>query len=405
MVGMADELVFAVGIEDTFIPQRSAGRRALDEYELTGHYDRWRTDLAMAQQTGATAIRYGLPWYRVNPEAGRFDWSWSDQVIDEMLRLGLDPIIDLMHYGCPQWLDGEFANPDYPTAVAEYAHAAASRYGDRVSQWTPMNEPLLNAIFCGLEGRWPPNHVGDDRFVRLVSQLATGIVRTQEVLHEVVPELRAVHVEASFRWEGHGGTPGHVEFLRERNWLVYDLLFGRVGEQHPLWRYLTSHGFEEADASFFREHVTEPDVMGVNYYPHLTTRSLSPDGTSRYVWSGTWGLDELLRGFHARYGKPLFLTETSVGGSVGLRTRWLHDSVDLVMELRSEGLPVLGYTWWPLFSLVDWDVRESGLPVDDHLVHMGLWDLRPDGDGDLERTPTSLVDEFRGLASQRGVRS
>lgn len=29
---------FAVGIEDTFIPQELPGQRRLDEYELTRHY-------------------------------------------------------------------------------------------------------------------------------------------------------------------------------------------------------------------------------------------------------------------------------------------------------------------------------------------------------------------------------
>lgn len=398
------DLVFAVGVEDTFIPQADPGRglRELDEYELTRHYDHWREDVARAARTGATAIRYGIPWYRVNPERGEFDWSWTDAVVDELLGVGLDPIVDLMHYGCPTWLDGEFSHPDYPALVAEYAAAAGARYGDRVSRWTPMNEPLLNAIFCGLEGRWPPGLTGDGGFVALLQQLARGIVETQQSLVETVPDLVSVHVEASFRWEGSEQLAGQLAFLRQRNWIVYDLLFGRVDDEHPLWGYLTEHGFDDGSADFFATHVTEPDVMGVNYYPNLTTRALTPDGTSRYVWSGTAGLEELLRGFYARYGKPLFVTETSVGGSIALRSSWLHESVALVERLRAEGLPVLGYTWWPLFSLVDWDVRESGLPPEEHLVHMGLWDLVPDPTGDLRRDPTPLVDQFRSLATEGG---
>ena len=60
-------LKFAVGIEDTFVPQSSPGRRALDLYELTGHYENWREDLDMAASSGASMIRYSVPWYRVNP--------------------------------------------------------------------------------------------------------------------------------------------------------------------------------------------------------------------------------------------------------------------------------------------------------------------------------------------------
>jgi beta-glucosidase len=105
-------LKFAVGIEDTFIPQTYPGRRALDEYELTGHYERWREDLDLAASTGAEMIRYGIPWYRVNPSPDGWDWSWTDRVFDHMLSLGLTPIVDFMHYGCPLWLEREFVKPD-----------------------------------------------------------------------------------------------------------------------------------------------------------------------------------------------------------------------------------------------------------------------------------------------------
>ncbi|PZR63246.1 MAG: hypothetical protein DLM71_04865 [Chloroflexi bacterium] len=65
---------WAVGIEDTFIGQPSGRRRrVLDEYELIGHYRRWRSDLDLIASLGVRSIRYGVPWYRVNPDPGRFD--------------------------------------------------------------------------------------------------------------------------------------------------------------------------------------------------------------------------------------------------------------------------------------------------------------------------------------------
>ena len=62
---------------------RGGGRR-LDEYELTGHQEQWREDLDRVRATGASAIRYGLPWYRVNPAPGRFDWAWADEVLGHL---------------------------------------------------------------------------------------------------------------------------------------------------------------------------------------------------------------------------------------------------------------------------------------------------------------------------------
>jgi beta-glucosidase/6-phospho-beta-glucosidase/beta-galactosidase len=393
-------LKFAVGIEDTFVPQASPGLRPLDEYELSGHYDRWREDLDLAAASGASMIRYGIPWYRVNPAPDEWDWSWTDRVIDYLISLGLIPIIDLMHYGCPLWLEREFANPDYPRRVAEYAARFAERYGEAVRFYTPMNEPLLNAMYCGEDGRWPPALTGDDGFVDLARQLARGIVQTQRAVTETADDPIFVHVEATFRYMDNPRHAERIEFLRQRSWLIYDLLFGRVDADHHLHDYLTRNGFSDEDFTFFREHLTEPDVLGINYYPHMITTEFLPDGKRRSVWSGTEGMDELVRGFHARYGKPIFWTETSVPGTVEVRLRWLQDSLELVQRLRSGGLPVVGYTWWPLFSLLDWAYREGERPPEDYLRHMGMYDLELDGRGNFLRTETPMVGAFRAVTER-----
>ena len=391
-------LVFAVGIEDTFIGQESSGLRRLDEYELTDHYGRWEEDIRLAARSGATAIRYGIPWYRVNPEPNVWDWEWVDRVMDRMLSSGLHPIVDLMHYGCPLWLEREFDSNDYPQAVAAYGEAAAARYGDRVRMWTPMNEPLLTALFCGLEGRWPPALTHDRGFVRIAGQVARGVVETQDAIAAVAPESVFVHVEATFRYSGTPVDQEQAFILEERNWLICDLLVGRVDHTHPLWEYLARWGFEEGQAEYHLANTAVPDILGINYYPHLTTRALCPDGTSRYDWSGTEGFEELAQKFYARYRLPLFWTESSVAGSVEARLEWLDESVALVERLRQEGIPLVGYTWWPLFSLVDWGYRENGRPPGELLVHMGLVDLT----SRMERVETSVLEAFRREAEGRG---
>ena len=393
-------LRLAVGVEDTFVPQEQPGRRRLDEYELTQHYHLWHEDLGHAAATGADMIRWGVPWYLLEPSPGRFRWDWLDRVVDRLDELGLTCIVDLMHYGTPLWLDNQFLNAAYPERVAAYAARVADRYRGRLQVWTPLNEPMINAIYCGERGTWPPYLTGHDGFVKVALQVARGIVRTQQAIAEVQPEASFVHVEASFRYTGEW-FPFDLELVSRRRFLVLDLLTGRVDDGHELAGYLTGHGVGDEDLAWFRERAVVPDVIGVNYYPGFTTSRFEPGSAEPIpVEAGTAGLEEVLRDFQGRYGRPVFLTETSRAGTVEERRAWLHDSLGLVGRLRQQGFPLVGYTWWPLFALVDWKYRETTDPVERWLLPMGLLELEPDGAGVLRRVPTGLVAEFGRLAEQ-----
>ena len=396
------KLAFAVGIEDTFVPQEALGRRALDEYELTQHYEQWAQDLELARNTGAGLIRYGLPWYLINPEPGKFVWDWTDRVVDRLEELGLEAIVDLMHYGTPRWLDNQFINSGYPSAVAEYAGRVAERYRGRLNLYTPLNEPLINAIFCGEDGRWPPYLTGHDGFVKLVRAVALGIVETQRAIKQATSDNAvSVHVEATFRFTGRTELAREeVVFLRERCFLVEDLLTGRVDEGHALTDYLRRHGFSDNDLGWFQENTAFPDVMGINYYPHLSTVEYTeeePSHPKRRTDGGTEGLEEVVRAFAERYDRPVFVTETSTSGTGEERSDWCEASVSACRKLVTEGVPLVGYTWWPLFDLVDWDYRESLAPVEDFLMPMGLYDLVPDAAGRLKRVPTPALETFRKM--------
>jgi len=395
-------LHFAVGIEDTFVPQEGIGRRKLDEYELTQHYQHWKEDLSRAADAGADTVRWGIPWYLVEPAPGRFRWEWTDRVVGHLGSLGLRCVVDLMHYGTPLWLDNEFLNHRYPEAVAAYAAAAAERYRGALDCWTPLNEPLINAIYCGEKGTWPPYLRGEDGFVKILTQLGKGIVMTQRRVAEIQPEATFVHVDAGFRWSGAWPT-GERAHLEERRFLGLDLVMGRVTERHPLRGHLIAHGLTEQDLAWFTGQAVTPDVIGVNYYPAFTTVHRDADGALTPQEAGTQGLVDLLDAYASRYGLPLFLTETSRGGTVEERLAWLEESVATAVRLRAEGMPLVGYTWFPFFALVDWLYRESTEPVDRWLVQMGLYDLVRDADSTLLRAPTALVDRFRALAAEHGT--
>ncbi|WP_448073210.1 family 1 glycosylhydrolase [Georgenia yuyongxinii] len=385
-----------VGIEDTFIPQERPGGRALDEYDLTQHYHLWREDLRLAAHSGATLIRWGVPWYLVEPRAGTFDFSWLDEVMTELQHLGLRCVLDVMHYGTPLWLENSFLNPRYPELVARYAAAVAARYPGVVDDLTPLNEPMVNAIWCGRDGRWPPYLTGQHGLVTVLMRLALGMVATQRAVAAVRPEVAFVHVDAGFRWVGHGPDGLGVAEGNEWRFLALDLITGRVTESHPMHEYLVRHGASAADLAVLRRDAVTPDVVGVNYYPAFTTQAVDASGREAPVEAGTDGLVDLLRAYHDRYGLPLAITETSRSTpDVAEKCAWVDDLLDTVDTVRDEGLPVVAAFWFPLLDLYDWSYREGTRPADEYLMPFGLVDLVRGADRVLRRVPNAAFDRWR----------
>lgn len=428
-------LTWALGIEDTCVYPVDPRRTPLDEHVLTDHHVRWRSDLDLAAELGATALRYGVSWPRVHTAPGKFDWDTLDQVVAHAVDgLGLTLVADLVHYGAPAWLSDSFADDGYPAAIEEFAGAIASRYRGRITHFTPLNEPVTTASFCGLRGVWPPARTGWDGWVSVVMPIALGLVRATVAIRQAQPDARIVHVEAAtnIRTED-PDLDDHARLLTGVGWLPTDLMLGRVDPSHPMHEWLLAHGAREADLAWLVAHGTSPDIMGVNYYPDLTPRQLvSVEGQVLQVSydRGARGLREALEDFHTRYGLPLAVTETSVEGDDAARTRWLRESVDAVRCLSDEGVDVRGYTWWPMFDFVDWSWAAGGANVEEFAVaqprpdgsleiapapplgdpadgktaflrRMGVVRLEERPDGNLERHPTEAAHLFASEASPR----
>lgn len=391
---------WATGIENTFIPHVRPRLRALDEYELTQHYKLWESDIDLVAQTGVQVVRWGIPWHRVQPAPDQWDWEWTDRALETLvLAKGITPILDLMHYGTPMWLDNSFINSHYPERVAEYAAAVVARYKSLVRYYTPLNEPMVNASMCGSKAEWPPYLSGDDGYVKLALALAKGIALTTQAIKAEQPEAVTVQVEALWHaFTKDDSLKARATLHNARQFLCFDLATGRVDEDHVLVNYLRTHGATDIDFDWFHKNAVTFDIFGANFYPWsygpLKVRS---DGSSRTLTKRTSGrkIEVVLREAWERYHMPIMVTETSSKGDITRRARWMDETLDSVGSLRTEGIPVLGYTWFPLFTMVDWAYRKGRHAIDKYLMHLGLYDSVFDSQGVLQRQTTPLVKHYQ----------
>lgn len=393
--------IWAVGLEDTFIGQTARGERPLDEFELTQHYRFWREDLDRVRESGAGMIRYGIPWYKVEPAEGEFDWSWVDQVMDYFDKhRELVPIVDLMHYGTPLWMRHEFMNARYPERVAAYAKAFAERYKGVVQYFTPLNEPFINAEWCGWSGTWPPYLKGLLGFALLMNQLCKGIVLTVQGVREAVPDAVMVHVEAAKKYVPEDESfREDARFWNELRYLMWELVQGRIRDGHPLYSWVQDHHIGDRDLAWYERNRIELDIVGFNYYPQFSVNAIGPKVAEREqipspVPGSAADLIEIAKDLYSRYRKPVFITETSYRGSEEERVAWLEEVIAAGYRMVEEGVDLFGITWFPFLDMADWPYRTNGLSFQNNLATFGLYSLEEMPDGTLRRVKNAAGKRF-----------
>lgn len=395
-----DEFLWLTGIEDTFItaPWPQTGR-TLDEYELTGHYEKWRDDLDLMASLGVKASRYGIPWHKIQPARNQWDFSFADKTLEYLLERGIDPIVDLVHYGLPPWLEHAFLNDDFPKYMAEYAARIAERFKGHIHCYTPLNEPRITCWYCGKLGWWPPFKRGWKGFVEVMMAVARGIVEASQALKEVDPDILLANVDATDLYESpESALQSEVECRQEIVFLALDLISGRVSEDHALAQWLIKNGARKQQLEWFLENKIDLSLIGINLYPMFSRKILSSSAygmRTRMPYSEADIVYRLGKMYFERYHVPIFISETAGIGSFKRRKSWLDVSVNDVKRLREEGIPLVGYTWWPMFALVTWAYRQGTHPPEYYLKQMGFWDL----DARLNRVPTELIVEFQRLVS------
>lgn len=393
---------WAVGIEDTFVTQVEGGERQLDEYELTQHYTQWVSDLDLVRKSGATMIRYGIPWYKIEEQCGKFDWSWTDQVMAYFRKhRDLVPIIDLVHYGTPHWLKNEFMNGDYPERVSCFAAAFAERYKDTVTYFTPLNEPYVTAEFCGLNKVWPPYLEGLDGFYSMMAQVGKGIVKTVNAIKKVHPDSRFVHVDATKKYITHDSRlQGEADLWNENRFVMWELVSGKIDSTHPLHSLMAQYGTGEETFDWFRKNRIDFDIVGLNYYPQFSVHEVTRDRKGNIIYPHLSGTEvdmaDIIKEAYRRYQRPIFITETSYRGSENERIDWLKRSVGACKGLKDDGIPLIGYTWFPFMDLVDWAYRTSGKSIEEEIMPFGLYTLKMK-EGILERRKNRAGKAFEKL--------
>ncbi|RZK97220.1 MAG: glycoside hydrolase family 1 protein, partial [Hymenobacter sp.] len=115
---MDSQFLFATGIENSN-PTIQNGRLRVDELEKCKHYQFWQKDFDLVQELGIRFLRYGPPIHTTWLGVDKYDWSFADATFQDLKRRNIMPIVDLCHFGVPDWL-GNFQNLEFSTLFGGY---------------------------------------------------------------------------------------------------------------------------------------------------------------------------------------------------------------------------------------------------------------------------------------------
>jgi dTDP-4-dehydrorhamnose reductase len=379
-----------------------------DQLERSGHALRSK-DLKRLAALGVRTLRYPILWERTAPRAlDNPDWSWADERMDAMRRLGVMPIVGLVHHGSgPSYTS--LLDPEFPEKLAAYAGAVARRY-PWMSAYTPVNEPLTTARFSCLYGHWYPHHRDPLAFARALLLQCRAVVLGMRAIRSVNPLAQLIQTEDLGKTFSTQVLRYQAEFENERRWLTFDLLCGRVTAGTPMWDYFTWLGIPERELEWFFENQTPPDLLGINHYV-TSERFLDQrlgrypgafhGGNGRHAYAdveavrvcaeGVAGPKAIMREVWERYRLPLAITEAHLGCTREEQLRWLSEVWNAAVESREDKVDVRAVTAWAAFGTYDWNnlvTSNSGS------YEPGIFDLRSPAP-----RPTALAAFIKTIAS------
>ena len=364
--------MFSTGIENSYPNITLPGGRIkrIDEMEKAGHYKHWKEDFRLVKESNIEHLRYGPPYYSTHTAPGKYDWSFTDEVFNELKKMNITPLVDLCHFGVPDWI-GNFQNTDWPYYFAEYAEAFAKRFPD-LFLYTPVNEIFIAAMFSGQYGWWNECQSNDRSFVTALKNLCKANMLAMQAISKVQPEAYFIQSESSEYFHAENPAVRDIcEFLNHKRFLSLDLTFG-----HPvdvtIYKYLLENGMTDKEYSWFGDNHHQSKgrcIMGNDYYitnEHMvhTNGNTSPAGE-------IFGYYIITHQYFRRYRLPVMHTETNIAEPFSVH--WLKKQWANVYRLKQDGVPVIGFTWYSLIDQVDWD---SALRNDAGIVNsLGLYDI------------------------------
>ena len=388
------------------------------------HYHRYKEDIALFAKMGFNCYRFSIAWARIFPkgdettpnEAGL---KFYDQVIDECLKHGIEPVITISHYEMPLHLAKEYGgwkNRQLIDFFETYAKTVLTRYGKKVKYWMTFNEinsafhfpALSQGMVKATGGRDYQNifQAWHNQFVASAKAVKIG--------HEINPDMQiGCMIIYATTYSIDANPINQAETMVQNQEFNFYCTDAQVRGIYPSYqqRMFEKYGVKaldiaEEDLELMKQYPV--DYIGFSYYMstavNVTTEeddnvagNLLGGVRNPFLEASEWGwqidpegLRIGLNELYDRYQKPLFIVENGLGAidkvdenfyvEDDYRIDYLRRHIEAMSEAVKDGVDLMGYTPWGCIDLVSASTGEMSKRYGFIYV-----DLDDEGNGTMNR--------------------
>ena len=349
-------------------------------------YHTYKEDLKLLSGLGLKTFRTSINWSRIFPngddkEPNEAGLKFYDDLFDEILKNGMEPMITVSHYEMPLNLTLSYKgwySREVIDFFVKYCNTVFDRYAGKVKYWILVNQ--INLI-----GHESFNHLGVAEDVvedlrsakyQAVHNEMVACARATKYAHEHHPEMQIGMMLCGGPDYPASCKPEDMLATLKHNQMEYFFADVLLRGKYPgyAFRFFEDQGihveFGEQDEEDFKN--TADFFSFSYYYTQVCSQESYEKGNDVYrnkeLPANPWGwtIDPvgfriLLNEFYDRYQKPIYVTENGVGYYDKLEDGQVHDDyrvdyyrehIRQMKEAIRDGVDVRGYYAWGPIDII-----------------------------------------------------
>ncbi|XJS10517.1 6-phospho-beta-glucosidase [Aerococcaceae bacterium WGS1372] len=418
-------------------------------HQAIDFYHRYKEDIALFKEMGLKAFRTSINWTRIFPmgdetKPNEEGLQFYDDLIDELLKNDIEPVITLTHFEMPLHLAreyGGFRNRQVIDFFVKFAEVVFNRYKDKVKYWMTFNEinnmmDYTNPIFLWTnvgvqvqEGENPK-----EVMYQTAHNVLLASARAVAVGKEINPDFEIGSMISHVPIYPIDSDPNNIMLAEESMRLRY--FFPDVQARGYYPNYVLKE-FEREGLDIPMEDGDDEilsngkvDYIGFSYYMSNTVdinhKTQDADGENvhgkipyqvdnPFLAASDWGwtidpigLRYVLNRLWDRYQLPLFIVENGFGavdiveedGSIHdpERIQYLQGHIEeMIKAVDYDGVELIGYTPWGIIDLVSFTTGEMK-----KRYGMIYVDRDNEGNGTLDRSKKDSFDWYKKVIASNG---